>query len=109
MGWLSDFFRLKLPPLPDAEPDWMPGDRAECINLGGWFNVAGNTPAPGPDYRAVLRVTTVLMIEGQPFLKFDGWAGYQFAAGYFRKIRPASDTSWLKKVRGRSRRDLVLV
>lgn len=99
MGILSFLLGPQIPPQPPAEPDWQAGDIAECITKGGhWIAHGESGDHDGPKYKQILKVAFVSHDSGTIWLAFAPWQSW-FPAGHFRKIRPATDTEFMKSTR----------
>lgn len=70
---------------------WAPGDIAECIDDGRWFNKVTGEDAAGPrkGHRAIVSGVNIWM--GYTMLELAGWPGREFYHIAFRKIVPLSD------------------
>lgn len=77
---------------------WQPGDMAENVASGSWFDEFGNS-VPGPDHLAVHRVVQVsLAIDPRTgryalFLAFARFGPRLYLASWFRKITPRADAA----------------
>lgn len=75
---------------------WQPGDQAECIGNGNWFDLHGRRVA-GPKTGQVLKVAGVhdgwsIGEQGKVLgLSFAAFPGESYVAKAFRKVRPRSD------------------
>ena len=96
-------------PAPGETEDWKPGDLAECIFRGPWFDGAGTgEPGAGPSLGEIRAVNEV-QIRYCPFsgerlwLAFATFGHRRYAARLFRKITPRADAAergdaaWLDK------------
>lgn len=86
------------PPL-SGDTSWAPGDLAECIVSGQWWQVVGPgvlIPAHGPEMSDVNKVISVepgvdvRTGEHVLFLKFSAWPR-PYVATAFRKVVPVAD------------------
>lgn len=102
MGLFSLFSRFKARPAPKHIPlpvdeDWKPGDLAECLHGGPWFEFgAADGCRTGPDRGEIHCVSLVTagywtgrVVIG---LRFTRWPR-SFEAGAFRKISPRADVA----------------
>lgn len=100
MGLLSHLFGKSPPPPPPPGFDaiWQPGEIAECIDGGGWYELPARAAASGPETGERFRVTRV-EYAGHPLLGvkiawlfFAPWPG-AFPAVHFRKVVPQADAA----------------
>lgn len=97
---IAAFFGIR-PNRPAVRGDgtlWAPGDMAECVVDGPWFNPFTETMhEPERGHVAIVR-DIILMKDwstGRPtlYLAFGRWPGKVFVADGFRKLTPAADTA----------------
>tara|TARA_B100000678_G_scaffold260890_2_gene242054 strand:- start:1291 stop:1656 length:366 start_codon:yes stop_codon:yes gene_type:complete len=93
MARLGSLFRKRRAPDPDQ---WQPGDQAECIGEGRWWD-RGIEPTSGPhkgEVRLVARVVEAkcdALPSKATFLVFDRYGSNGFIASAFRKVRPQTE------------------
>jgi hypothetical protein len=82
-----------MPGMPDPTREtWQPGDLAECIHTGPWFEHGIDPHGTGPRYAEVRMVTFVgaarCLLTGElvPILRFGRYGSRLYSSRGFRKV-----------------------